>query len=362
VPGWSASGSPGRIIALFILAACVLGGSVATQNIELTKRQFLGLCAAGIILVGITINVAMQTVSPPEGIEPGVWLAVTRVALQTNLTYLLIYAAVPVILYILIQRRLYWPIALIAPLLALHVVNMGTVRSGLAGSFKPSDRLTTARTAFINDSWELNGAAKALMPPNTATLVRMPDIAGYDSLLAKGTVDLLKQVNGKDPAPVANGNMMFTKPTADPLKLADCGVSEVWSLNPIPGWTPTTRDERGICRYVLKGKGRAYTPQGSAIITLDGLDRQTVVAQGPGKLTVKDRNFPGWHATIDGKSQEVTGELWREVELASGKHTVEFRYDPPGMKLGFIAGFLGWLLCLGLTILGRSRIEISRYE
>ena len=71
------------------------------------------------------------------------------------------------------------------------------------------------RYAFVNTNWDLLRTPKALMPPNTATAQRMLDVAGYDSLIDRQSVEMLRQIDGKDPAPPSNGNIMHVQPKFD---------------------------------------------------------------------------------------------------------------------------------------------------
>ncbi len=67
-------------------------------------------------------------------------------------------------------------------------------------------------------------------------------------------------------------------------------------------------------------------------------------------LVLSDVYYPGWQATIDGKSTRIfrTNYLQRGVKIPKGRHTVEFEFKPTSFKLGvgisaaslFICGFL----------------------
>jgi uncharacterized membrane protein YfhO len=61
-----------------------------------------------------------------------------------------------------------------------------------------------------------------------------------------------------------------------------------------------------------------------------------VRAPAEGKLALHEQFFPGWTATIDGKSAAV--EPWagafQAVTVPAGEHTVEFRYRSRLLGLG----------------------------
>jgi len=56
----------------------------------------------------------------------------------------------------------------------------------------------------------------------------------------------------------------------------------------------------------------------------------------PGWLVLLDSYFPGWTATVDGRPQKIfkANQFFRAVPLAAGDHTVRFRYEPVGWRLG----------------------------
>jgi len=68
----------------------------------------------------------------------------------------------------------------------------------------------------------------------------------------------------------------------------------------------------------------------------------SIQAEGPGTLVLADPMYPGWTARVDGKKETITavGSLLRGVSLASGSHTVEFRFRPTQLYTGFACQFL----------------------
>ena len=105
--------------------------------------------------------------------------------------------------------------------------------------------------------------ARRSMPPNTATAQRMHDVAGYDSLLHRDTVAMLRDIDVGDPAPKANGNMMFIKPSADPRKLADAGVTECLVAQTAAAVRRSAGRRRRRLKYRLAGhraRGRPFRP------------------------------------------------------------------------------------------------------
>jgi hypothetical protein len=77
-----------------------------------------------------------------------------------------------------------------------------------------------------------------------------------------------------------------------------------------------------------------------------------------GKLALHEQLFPGWTATIDGKSAAV--ESWsgafQAVAVPAGEHTVEFRYRSNLLGLG---GGISLLALIGLAFWIRSSSKVK---
>jgi hypothetical protein len=359
VPGWSATGSPGRIIVLFVLSACVLAG-LAIGDLPALPASGLrrlvpllvpfALGAVGIVLVW---SCPLPQPSPAsfvrdaiQGAAPGLLVAGVVTAIVLAMAYHLenpssrvAVLAAPVVLAVLAG--------------ALRLIPTGDPSFLASSPLRFND--PNARVAIVNQPWDLAVAAPALYPPNTPSIARIHDLSGYDSLLHRDTVALLRDIDGRDPAASANGNMMFVKPTADPAKLADAGVSEVWSRAEMPQLGEAASVESGVYRYELKGPGRASTPAGPATIKRETPSQITVEAQGPGRLVLRDRNMPGWIAKVDGRHAPILGTTWREVDLAAGEHTVEFNYVPPEFRKGCLLAALGLAGVICLAVVGRRK-------
>lgn len=78
-------------------------------------------------------------------------------------------------------------------------------------------------------------------------------------------------------------------------------------------------------------------------------------AVGPGLLVLSEIAYPGWHATIDGKSAEVVtpGGLLRGVVLPAGQHVLRFDYQPARFYFGIAVACLAWVSLI--FILWRTR-------
>jgi len=71
----------------------------------------------------------------------------------------------------------------------------------------------------------------------------------------------------------------------------------------------------------------------------------------PGYLVLFDSYFPGWSATVDGKSVPILrgNYFYRAVALPSGQHRVQMQYIPEGFSAGlFISLNAFFALCIAL--------------
>lgn len=78
----------------------------------------------------------------------------------------------------------------------------------------------------------------------------------------------------------------------------------------------------------------------------------SVNALRPGRLVLLDTYYPGWKATVDGKSAhiEAADAAFRAVPVAAGRHIVRFSYKPASVLWGGIVSLLALaaiLICIG---------------
>jgi hypothetical protein len=100
------------------------------------------------------------------------------------------------------------------------------------------------------------------------------------------------------------------------------------------------------------------TPPGPASATLrhyepDHLRYQAISPQ-PGYLVISEPYDPGWRAYLDGKPVHLlrADGMLRAVQIPSGTHDVELRYEPPALRVGIaitLATITLWLLALIFT-------------
>ncbi len=362
-PGWSSTGSPGRAIVLFVMAVGVLGGVAVKYLTPDTRaipnpRPIQFGAVVFVFLTAMTMALGMKGAVPPEGLDKEIFQQVVGAASAngTLLTLFIAIIAIQPVIFVSFRRTLRGGTlsSMIFPAAAL-VIALLSGTANLIMSGKPLDvprADTTERIAILNDPWDLMMAAPAALPPNLAALGGWHELGGYDSLLHRDTAGLIKDVDGEDPFPQANGNMVFVKPRFDPAKLADAGVTQIWRRGSQPGNLPPIGT---IQRDVLPGPSRASVENDPkrAHITSEGWNELTVNATGPGHLVVRDRLMPGWTATVDGKATDIAGSMWRELELPTGDHTVQFSYVAPGYATGLAIGLVGFLVWIALLLISR---------
>jgi len=82
-----------------------------------------------------------------------------------------------------------------------------------------------------------------------------------------------------------------------------------------------------------------------------------VHSQRPGLLNISQAWFPGWEATIDGRSAPVVRAdgLVTGVPVPSGRHAVALRYRAPGLRAGVALSLLAAVALLVWGVIARAR-------
>lgn len=346
IPGWSSTGSPGRMIALFVMSACVLGAIGFSRPVFKSRQEAYPAIGVGVLLLAISSMAAVA--QPPAGIDPDAWKSyvhgIHRAALPSALIAWSIGFGAAVIATV--QRFAKWsPMPLLAPAMFFLVTGMNSlVRTGdpaflhdseLSAPEGPMKVGKFERVAIENEPWSFTEIPRAYMPPNTASIARIHEVSGYDSLLEREVVAKLNEVNGQDSFPPHNGNLAFIKPTANELGLAKLGASKSFRIKPSTAWV------------ALPGE-RASIDGRPAEITGETYSSVTIQTTGPGTLVLADRQQPkSWSAMVDGMPKPVLPGYDLRVDVPAGEHTVEFRYRPPGFEEGVLC-FLASVLITGL--------------
>jgi hypothetical protein len=98
---------------------------------------------------------------------------------------------------------------------------------------------------------------------------------------------------------------------------------------------------------------------GTARLASYGNERAEVAvrARTSSLLVLTDVYFPGWKATVDGRSADIerVDYLLRGVRVPPGAHTVEFSYEPASWRIGWIISLLAILATAGVGLVGLRR-------
>ncbi|MFM9873968.1 MAG: hypothetical protein ACKVQS_10950 [Fimbriimonadaceae bacterium] len=330
IPGFSSTGSPGRAAIIFVMAACAFAALAIPQSSEESDPKakaypYFGLL--GFALATILASTQLTSLKSWMGYEMG-----PIIARRTT-------EGLPVLVIALIAAAGAWYFwskkgwLAIGTVCAIAAQLISVPTQILPFSAPPKihlDALTNQRVAFVNKNWDFIGVSKStFMPPNFATIGRIQDIGGYDSLLAKSTVDILKEINGEDPAPPTNGNMMFLKQGLSAASLSEAGVTKVFSKFAVDQLTQT--DQIGDVRvYDVAGPGIFSLPTSSPNPKTLNSEGFTLVLEDPGDFTARYANLPGWQMTVNGKPIPINQGKWIEATLPAGVNEVHLKYIPPG--------------------------------
>lgn len=338
VPGWSSTGSPGRVIVLALIGLAAGSGlAVASLLEEAAKKKELALGSLFVLLPCLSLVAASQQLVPGNFLSEDAMKAITMESATHALLGLILCGAMA---YGASRPTWRLPSLIAIPFIwAVGTRTFSLVPVGDASvlhSFKAQGD-SHDRTAYDNANWSFVGIPKAVFPPNTASIIRSRDLGGYDSLLHRETVEMLKAVNGADPAPPANGNMMFVKPSAVENALSDAGVA--WRVSGL--------------EHTLALQGKRLSPNAEWIA--ESMNSMSIKVLEGTKVTIKERNIEGWRAKADGKPVDVRGNPWMEVEVPSGTRTLELNYLPPRFTIGLISSAMGIMLVAIFVAAGRRK-------
>ncbi len=355
VPGWSATGSPGRVIVLFVLGASLLAGLGASNTVQnFTKKSWIGL---GVVLLSILVVPVLNGTFTPTNVPAEVISQLAAAGFISGATTALLGILLVVGCFVFLQmpdekKKTHGALGLVTVFGIAWILSFNPIMFGkpLVAKAEPAK----TRIAVVNNDWDLLTAAPAVLPPNTATMLRQPELGGYDSLVHRDTVAMLNDINGQDSPPPANGNMMFVKDTFDPKKAADAGVTEVWSRNPLASMTADPVQRDGYYVYKVDGPGLADVdgkPLEIAELSPSGI---RIVAPPGGKLTVRFRNIGEWTSNL-GEPRKDT--RWLEFNLEPNTPEITIRPRGTDVTFDFSALILFVLLLSFITPFPRSEKE-----
>lgn len=370
VPGFSQSGSPGRALVLWTFGLSTLAAFGCEEvvsgrlcNRGLTAGIGLAALALGLCLAAaVAGSREMSSEWPSQAIRAGVLFLITSViislAARPETTRTRFVAA----------ARAALPVLLSADLFA---VGMDYNPTSTNGDVYPETPLISSlkqqsghdRIAPINNSFSFSGPS-SILPPNGATVFRLRDVQGYDSLFPGEYKALMDEIAAPlDPqfksSPLQVGNMVFAKNPFSPLlpltgtrliiskqSLVLPGSSYVEGvyISPLPGATGRARVEGGALRWVS-----------------DDVTRVELECTSPAasSLRLADQLYPGWVASIDGVPTLLhrSDRIFRSVDVPAGTHRVTFSFRPASFQVGLYLSLILLSACVGCLLAFRSTRE-----
>lgn len=295
LPGWSATGSPGRAAILVSVGLCAAAGCAMREDDASSSRPVTW----SVICVIIAALAAWMATSVRPSVEEFLPLA-ERFGVMTRLfagAFVLSAVFVAASGRLGLRGATLW-----APLFAASVSLLFLAHDGINPATEPGlynqphpllESLRDEKVAVVNDGWSLLRAAPdGVAPPNTLLPYRIATADGYDSLIPRTTKDALDGVNGRDSAPAANGNMLFVRPSFDPSALEALGVNYVVSTGEYP--LPLVRSSGRVNVYRL-GDGN-----NSPVLAASGTEI-TLQENHPNAAAYRSRLPSGWEEVSNGR-------------------------------------------------------------
>jgi hypothetical protein len=380
LPGFSATGSPARILCLwaFSMAALAAHGVQEPRAWRTALSVWLALLGGALLLTLTTLPAGVSRAPLWAGIGASAlvlaavalagglaWVGLPRLrAALTPGGWLSLLALAPVVVYALGYPWTAPLRAVFPPLPDLPILNTGE------------------RVAVVNTQWSLYEPPPARMPPNTAAIYRLPEVGGYDSLLPRHAKRFLDLLNGQDSAPPENGNMLFVKQlrpelaylrvravlTPDgwvalppaPVRLQPIEVllneESVWArlqTNPFPDAIPVWGEEarKAVQKY---GQG-ALVPNATVVWEACGDSHLRLRVVNPSQQTawllITDTWYPGWQATVNRKPVPVlqANGAFRAIPIPPGEAVVKMQFQSRSHTVGY---YLFLAACFAFMLTG----------
>ena len=232
-----------------------------------------------------------------------------------------------------------------------------------------------ARWMVTRTTPESSSVAKGLL--DTPLTIRRVTPRALRTLRLLGVTDLM-QDSAADPLRVAGLRVAYDGPDARVYRISGAlprafvapaqGVvgDDRAALRAVtsPGFDATSvvvteKRVAGLPERSPQGAGAGAARGGAARIVSYEPERVVVRASsaGPGMLVLGDNHYPGWKATVNGRSADIerVDYLLRGVRVRPGTSTVEFRYQPLSWRIGWILSLLALIGLVAAGVVGRRR-------
>lgn len=329
-PGWSATGSPGRALVLVVLGVCALSGFGFERLPEKADKKWFGLAAIPIALLAIGFN-GVNIAAGSLGVENLDKIVTVCTRTQLPMVALCCLLGAGMVASVVRQRSL---VSAGAAILVTAIWQFPL--SGKPVELPKLDVPAQERVAFESKAWNIAKTPEAFWPPNLATVARVHDLFGYDSILDGRFVSKLKDAMKMEPAPPENGNMMLMTEKSAGITSLDVGLVRQGQNSKTPGW-PTMQGLRFSRVHITEpdtddlGSRWKIAEDGFWQQVLEGTPRKV---KGSFEIQIQDRY-------IDGMTSDTTGcevsdkDGFRFVQCKEGTTRVVLRY--PGPKPLYLA-------------------------
>lgn len=391
--------------ALAILSAEGLNALARIEDEDLRRRVkwvILGVGALGVAIFGVATTVSATKPNRPEPFRDAYALAFAAVVVSTWAAYMLVSRA----------GSSQWRRVFLVVCAAVLFCDLWYARSPImdrnfcdrrAKEFTsnrhcpwppgPRDRVVKGLPG-VPDDYRIYDRSYARYRPGIRLQVR--DLGGYeDDPLSLRRFAKLKHTVQRAPRLLGHANIKYLL-EAGRGKLRKSGADRramkavrpgVWQLNnvaPRVMWIGKPQlikgNEDQVLRALYKIKpgtaalleadrlsesARAAAAAGSdakpvagrvVAFSRNGLTAE-IEAPGPGIVVIHEANYPGWSATVDGKSADIVtvNGLFRGVFVGAGKHRIVMRYRATSYVVLGLFSILAMIGCVVLIVLSERR-------
>jgi hypothetical protein len=381
IPGFSQTGSPGRILVLWSFCLPVLAAIGTDALLRRLELKAIGKSAA---VFGIAaVAAAIYAVVWINKTAPAGTLA-ANLATESDLWRLPVGVLLGAAAAIWLAKRgslsssRFGGALVLLTAADLLAAGYGFNRTASPQSVYPVTPLIAflqahraeGRIMPINERWGFYTPPPAILPPNSAMVYGLNDTQGYDSLLTGQYFQFATRMDNGSPAPPENGNMVFTYGFGS-KEAREAGARYGVSLTPLPGLVPVFQDngafvyeDKGALPRVRTGAGTGLSVQDSSPTRLE-----IVLPKGgvQGRVIVADQWYPGWYTYSGGQARRLAKgpAVFRTVIVSDQPQNglLELRYEPTAFRVGLYALCLtlataaGVAAAAGSIKLGRNRFR-----
>lgn len=212
------------------------------------------------------------------------------------------------------------------------------------------------------DTWGFAKTPPAVLPPNSATVYGYDSVSGYDSLFPRSYRRFVNAVEGVEPAPLINGNMLL------PSWQRNWRLTGVASIV-VSGGDISLGDEATCPRAFVVRNADAWRGNASAVVAraselldeiIEDAHRGWAVTRysrpgpmtievevgadsAPGLLVVTETLYPGWRVYVDGarRTLEPVAGTFCGLALQPGDDQVRLVFVPATVQVGLFMALVG---------------------